>query len=73
MLLGVADAAEGKGIHTDMPPERWQKMSSAKKQKAIRMITLPNWRHYAYPQTTLRALSGYHLLLVEHDGCMHPN
>jgi replication factor C large subunit len=41
MLLGVADAAGGKGIHTRiMPPERWQKMSTAKKQKAIRIITL---------------------------------
>jgi len=37
MLLGVADAAGGRGIHARiMPPERWQKMSTAKKQKAIR-------------------------------------
>ncbi|MDD1701688.1 MAG: replication factor C large subunit, partial [Methanoregula sp.] len=35
MLLGVADAAGGKGIHARiLPPERWQKMSTAKKQKS---------------------------------------
>jgi replication factor C large subunit len=70
MLLGVADAAEGKGIHTRiMPPERWQKMSTAKKQKAIRNITLNKVAGTMHiPQNTLREkyldiLS----LLVEHD------
>jgi replication factor C large subunit len=70
MLLGVADAAGGKGIHTRiMPPERWQKMSTAKKQKAIRTITLNKVAGTMHiPQNTLREkyldiLS----LLVEHD------
>jgi replication factor C large subunit len=70
MLLGVADAAGGKGIHTRiMPPERWQKMSTAKKQKAIRNITLNKVAGMMHiPQNTLREkyldiLS----LLVEHD------
>jgi replication factor C large subunit len=70
MLLGVADAAEGKGIHARiMPPERWQKMSAAKKQKAIRLITLAKFAGPMHvPQTTLRE---HYLdiisLLVEHD------
>jgi replication factor C large subunit len=70
MLLGVADASGGKGIHTRiMPPERWQKMSTAKKQKAIRIITLNKIAGTMHiPQNTLREkyldiLS----LLVEHD------
>jgi replication factor C large subunit len=70
MLLGVADASKGKGIHTRiMPPERWQKMSTAKKQKAIRIITLNKIAGTMHiPQNTLREkyldiLS----LLVEHD------
>lgn len=70
MLLGVADASLGKGIHTRiMPPERWQKMSTAKKQKAIRIITLNKIAGVMHiPQNTLREkyldiLS----LLVEHD------
>jgi len=56
MLLGVADAAGGKGIHTRiMPPERWQKMSTAKKQKAIRAITLNKIASVMHiPQNTLR-------------------
>ena len=56
MLLGVADAAGGKGIHTRiMPPERWQKMSTAKKQKAIRAITLNKIATTMHvPQNTLR-------------------
>jgi replication factor C large subunit len=70
MLLGVADAAGGKGIHTRiMPPERWQKMSSAKKQKAIRMITLAKFGSIMHiPQTTLREnYLDIISLLVEHD------
>src|SRR5512137_1282069 len=70
MLLGVADAAEGKGIHARiMPPERWQKMSVAKKQKAIRLITLAKFAGPMHiPQNTLRE---YYLdiisLLVENS------
>jgi replication factor C large subunit len=70
MLLGVADAAEGKGIHTRiMPPERWQKMSTAKKQKAIRMITLSKFAGIMHiPQNTLREnYLDIISLLVEHD------
>ncbi|HOI58888.1 MULTISPECIES: replication factor C large subunit [unclassified Methanoculleus] len=37
MLLGVADAAGGHGIHGRiMPPSRWQKMGASKKQKTVR-------------------------------------
>ncbi|WP_332449689.1 replication factor C large subunit [Methanoculleus sp.] len=37
MLIGVADAAGGHGIHGRiMPPSRWQKMGASKKQKAVR-------------------------------------
>ncbi|MDV2481802.1 replication factor C large subunit [Methanoculleus sp. Wushi-C6] len=37
MLLGVADAAGGAGIHGRiMPPSRWQKMGASKKQKMVR-------------------------------------
>ena len=56
MLLGFADAAAGKGIHTRiMPPERWQKMSTAKKQKAIRATVLGRLAGSMHiPQNTLR-------------------
>ncbi|NMB78966.1 MAG: replication factor C large subunit [Methanomicrobiales archaeon] len=56
MLLGVADAAGAKGIHARiMPPERWQKMSTAKKQKAIRTATLNKVAGMIHvPQNTLR-------------------
>jgi replication factor C large subunit len=70
MLLGVADAAGGKGIHTRiMPPERWQKMSTAKKQKAIRIITLNKIARTVHiPQNTLREnYLDIISLLVEHD------
>ncbi|MDO9549952.1 MAG: replication factor C large subunit [Methanoregula sp.] len=70
MLLGVADAAGGKGIHARiMPPERWQKMSTAKKQKAIRIALLNKIAGTMHiPQSTLREeyLSTFSLL-VEHD------
>ncbi len=37
MLLGVADAASGRGVRGRiMPPPRWQKMGASKKQKAVR-------------------------------------
>jgi replication factor C large subunit len=70
MLLGVADAAGGKGLHTRiMPPERWQKMSMAKKQKSIRISTLNKVAGMMHiPQNTLREqyLSTVSLL-VEQD------
>jgi replication factor C large subunit len=70
MLLGVADAAAGKGIHAKiMPPSRWQKMSGAKKAKAIRTILLNKVSAMMHiPQITLR--EEYLItfsLLVEHD------
>ena len=70
MLLGVADAAGGKGVHARiMPPERWQKISMAKKQKAIRGTLLNKIAGSMHiPQSTLREeyLSTLSLL-VEHD------
>ena len=37
MILGVSDAASGSGIHARIvPPERWKKMGSYRRQKAIR-------------------------------------
>ena len=70
MLLGFADAAGGKGIHARiMPPERWQKMSTAKKQKAIRITLLNKIAGSMHiPQSTLREeyLSTLSLL-VEYD------
>jgi len=70
MLLGVADAAEGRGIHARiMPPARWQKMAGAKKHKAIRLALfnkIAGIMHIA--QTTLRQeYIGAFSLLVEYD------
>jgi replication factor C large subunit len=70
MLLGVADAAAGRGIHAKiMPPARWQKMAGAKKQKAIRLALLNKIAGIMHiPQTTLRQeYLGAFSLLVEHD------
>jgi replication factor C large subunit len=37
MVLGVSESAGGAGIHARiMPPERWRKMGSYRKQKAVR-------------------------------------
>jgi replication factor C large subunit len=56
MLMGTADAAGGVGIHTRiMPPERWQKMAAAKKQKTIRSALLNKVAGIMHiPQNTLR-------------------
>ncbi len=56
MLLGVADMAAGEGVHTRiMPPARWRKMASAKKQKAIRSALLNKIAGMMQvPQITLR-------------------
>jgi replication factor C large subunit len=70
MLLGVAEAAGGKGLHTRiMPPERWQKMSTAKKQKSIRISTLNKVAGMMHiPQNTLREqYLGTVSQLIEHD------
>ena len=70
MLLGVADATGGKGLHSRiMPPERWQKMSTAKKQKSIRVSTLNKVASLMHiPQNTLREqYLGTVSLLIEHD------
>jgi replication factor C large subunit len=70
MLLGVADATGGKGLHARiMPPERWQKMSLAKKQKSIRVSTLNKVAALMQiPQNTLREqYLGTVSLLIEYD------
>jgi replication factor C large subunit len=70
MLLGVADAAGEKGLHTKiLPPERWQKMATAKRQKSIRISTLNKVAGMMHiPQNTLRELYlGTVSLLIEHD------
>jgi replication factor C large subunit len=70
MLLGVADAAGGKGIHARiMPPERWQKMASARRAKAIRISLLNKVAGtMQIPQNTLREkYLGMFSLLVEND------
>jgi replication factor C large subunit len=70
MLLGVADMAAGKGVHARiMPPARWQKMSDAKKQKAIRNALLNQVAEMMHiPQNSLREeYLGIFSLLVEHD------
>ena len=70
MLLGVADAAGGKGIHARiMPPERWQKMASARRAKAIRISLLNKVAGTMHiPQNTLREkYLGMVSLLVEND------
>lgn len=56
MILGVAEASNGKGVHAKiMPPSRWQKMSGAKKQKAIRLALLNKVANMMQiPQNTLR-------------------
>jgi replication factor C large subunit len=52
-----------------MPPERWQKMSTAKKQKAIRLATLNKVSALMHiPQNTLREnYLGTISLLIEQD------
>jgi replication factor C large subunit len=70
MLLGVADVASGKGVHARiMPPARWQKMSGAKKQKAIRNALLNKVSSMMHiPQNSLREeYLGIFSLLVEND------
>ncbi len=70
MILGFADATGGKGLHARiMPPERWQKMSTAKKQKSIRISTLNKVAGMMHlPQNTLRErYLGTVSRLVEHD------
>ena len=70
MLLGVADAAGGHGVHGRiMPPSRWQKMGASKKQKAVRAGLARKLSEMTHiPQDTLRedfftAIS----ILVEQD------
>jgi replication factor C large subunit len=70
MLLGVADMAAGKGVHARiMPPWRWQRMSGAKKQKAIRTALLNKIAGLMQiSQNTLRQeYLGILSLLVEQD------
>jgi replication factor C large subunit len=70
MLLGTADAAGARGLHARiMPPERWQRMSTAKRQKAIRIATLNKVAGMMHiSQSTLReSYLGTVSMLVEQD------
>jgi replication factor C large subunit len=70
MLLGVADAAGGKGLSARiMPPERWHKIATAKRLRSIRTSTLNKVAGMMHiPQNTLREqYLGMVSLLVEHD------
>ncbi|RXE55993.1 replication protein C [Methanoculleus taiwanensis] len=55
MLIGVADAAGGHGIHGKIsPPERWGKMSRSRRQKAIRAGLIRKLAAEAHiPESTL--------------------
>ncbi|QYZ80465.1 replication factor C large subunit [Methanofollis formosanus] len=56
MLLGVKAAAGGTGAHGRlMPPARWRRMGSARKQKAIRATVMQKLSHaLSLPQHTIR-------------------
>ncbi|WP_292519720.1 replication factor C large subunit [Methanoculleus sp.] len=56
MLLGIADAAGGHGVHGRiMPPSRWQKMGTSKKQKALRAGLTRKLSEMAHiPESVLR-------------------
>jgi replication factor C large subunit len=70
MLLGVAEAAGGHGIHGRIqPPSRWQKMGASKRQNAIRAGLLRRLSEMIHiPQNSLREEFFAPLrLLVERD------
>jgi len=74
MLLKTTKATKKCGIHARiMPPERWQRMSTAKKQKAIRGSTLNKVSGIMHiPQSTLReSYLGTVSMLVEHDPVLY--
>ena len=56
MLIGVAEAAAGRGIHARiMPPARWKKMAVSRKQRMIRASALAKVAEMMHiPATTLR-------------------
>lgn len=56
MILGVKEAAGGAGAHGRlMPPARWRRMSSARKQKSIRTSVMQKLSHaLSVPQHTIR-------------------
>jgi replication factor C large subunit len=56
MLLGTMDAAGGQGIHARiMPPARWQRMGTARKQKALRTGLIRRLSRMAHlPEDELR-------------------
>ncbi len=70
MLLGVARATAGKGIHSRiMPPERWKKISSYQKQKAVResfLAKLASGLHMA-ERTLLEEYMDPICLIIDHD------
>ena len=56
MLVGVAEAADGRGIHTRiMPPARWKRMGSSRRQREIRGVLLRKISARLHiPQSTIR-------------------
>jgi replication factor C large subunit len=56
LLLGTMDAAGGRGIHARItPPSRWQRMGTARKQKAIRTGLVRRFSRLAHlPEDALR-------------------
>lgn len=74
MLLGVSSASEGKGIHARiMPPSRWRKMGTYKKQKTLRLdltrkvSSLLHIPRKELQETYMAPLS----MLVEKDPCLY--
>ncbi|HUU74635.1 MAG TPA: replication factor C large subunit [Methanoregulaceae archaeon] len=70
MVLGVSSTAEGRGLHARiMPPTRWKKMGTYKKQKSLRLglfQKLSNTLHI--PRHTIRDEYMSPLsMIVEHD------
>jgi replication factor C large subunit len=56
MLLGVADAAGGRGVHARLgPPPRWKRMGSSRRQKEVRGGLLRKISARLHiPQSTIR-------------------
>ncbi|QSZ68454.1 replication factor C large subunit [Methanofollis aquaemaris] len=56
MLIGVKEATGGVGAHGRlMPPARWRRMGSARKQKAVRASVMHKLSHaLSLPQHTIR-------------------
>jgi replication factor C large subunit len=69
-VIGMADAAEGRGLHTRIaPPARWQRIGSARRQRFIRSALLRRLSTLYYiPERILREeYLTLFSLLVERD------